>query len=67
MVINELNSRAHIRADIDIKYKNNITSLTFNNKMASEQPWRKVLYVKQHYPDNYLDKEQFKKDLKENC
>ena len=29
--------------------------------------WKKVLYIKQDYPDNYLDENQFKKDLKENC
>ena len=34
--------------------------------MAADTTWKKVLYIKQDYPDNYLDEEQFKKDLKEN-
>lgn len=29
--------------------------------------WKKILYERQEYPDNYLDEEQFKKDLKKNC
>lgn len=32
-----------------------------------KRPWRKILYERQDYPDNYLDEEQFKKDLKNNC
>ena len=31
------------------------------------KPWKKILYERQEYPDNYLDEEQFKKDLKNNC
>jgi phosphatidylinositol glycan class C protein len=33
---------------------------------VKKKKWRKILYKKQDYPDNYLDEEQFKKDLKIN-
>lgn len=36
------------------------------NKMASK-PWRKILYEKQNFPDNYVDKTQFLNGLKKNC
>jgi hypothetical protein len=29
--------------------------------------WRKILYEKQDYPDNYVDKTQFLNGLKKNC
>ncbi|XP_019849812.1 PREDICTED: phosphatidylinositol N-acetylglucosaminyltransferase subunit C-like [Amphimedon queenslandica] len=32
----------------------------------SSKPWKKILYERQEYPDNYLDEEQFRKDLKNN-
>lgn len=34
---------------------------------AVKAAWKKILYIKQDYPDTYLDENQFKKDLKENC
>lgn len=34
--------------------------------MSSKKLWRKVLYEKQPYPDNYTDKEMFLRDLKKN-
>ncbi|KAJ8925082.1 hypothetical protein NQ315_001254 [Exocentrus adspersus] len=34
--------------------------------MASRKPWRKVLYERQPYPDNYTDKKVFLRDLKKN-
>ena len=30
-------------------------------------PWRKILYEKQDFPDNYVDKTQFLNGLKKNC
>lgn len=34
--------------------------------MAAKKPWRKVLYEKQPYADNYTDKEMFLRDLRKN-
>lgn len=34
--------------------------------MPSKRPWRKVLYEKQPYSDNYTDKKMFLRDLKKN-
>ena len=31
------------------------------------QPWRKILYEEQDFPDNYVDKAQFLNGLKKNC
>lgn len=35
--------------------------------VMGKEPWRKVLYLKQDYPDNYVDRETFLQGLKKNC
>ena len=32
-----------------------------------QKPWRKVLYERQGYPDNFVDRGQFLNGLKKNC
>ena len=34
---------------------------------GEQKRWRKILYEKQDYPDNYVDKTQFLNGLKKNC
>lgn len=50
-------------------YYNDVTTMVVGfkwNRMASK-PWRKILYEKQNFPDNYVDKTQFLNGLKKNC
>ena len=34
--------------------------------MGGRKGWRKILYEKQDYPDNYMDRRQFLNGLKKN-
>ena len=35
--------------------------------MGGRRRWRKILYEKQDYPDNYMDRRQFLNGLRKNC
>ena len=37
------------------------------SQLEQKKSWRKILYEKQDYPDNYVDKAQFLNGLKKNC
>jgi phosphatidylinositol N-acetylglucosaminyltransferase subunit C len=43
--------------------RHNLSSLSISPSSTSSKPWKKVLYERQPYPDNYIDSEKFLSEL----